>query len=57
MALLGFYLEYVLPKEFGKKRHCCFCITWLTQCNYSRKRIVKKYVNSETDDETAMFET
>ena len=42
MTLLGFYLEYVLPKEFGKKRHCCFCLTWVTNCNYTRRQRVKK---------------
>jgi hypothetical protein len=57
MLLLGFYLEYVMPREFGKQKHCCFCFTWVTECRFGRKMKVKKYLNSESDNETEIFET
>ena len=27
ITLLGFYLEQVMPKTFGKRRHLCFCFS------------------------------
>ena len=26
-TVLGLYLEVVVPKEFGQKKGCCFCLT------------------------------
>ena len=25
--LLSFYLDAIMPKEFGEKKKCCFCFT------------------------------
>jgi len=27
--LFGIYLDYVMPREFGRRRHVCFCLSFL----------------------------
>lgn len=64
--LLGWYLENVLPHEWGVKRSVCFCFTRRYWCS-SRKRsnanplvrgrsIVKESVVSNTEEDHELFE-
>lgn len=34
--LFGIYLDYVMPREFGKRRNVCFCFGWCF--SFSKKK-------------------
>jgi len=37
--LLGFYLEYVMPKTFGQRKHPLFCLGFPYDCCKSKKSV------------------
>lgn len=71
VTIFGFYLEMVMPKTFGRRRHPCFCFTrsfW--GCNATKRTQVGQVLDEgnsnnflgkgqhhETVDQTLAFET
>jgi ATP-binding cassette, subfamily A (ABC1), member 3 len=61
LFLLGLYLEYVLPKSYGKRRNPCFCLTWICDRLKARKNMAyyleEDSGSDQDDDEVTKFET
>jgi ATP-binding cassette subfamily A (ABC1) protein 3 len=48
LLIIGMYLEFALPKEYGKRRHPCFFL--MCCCNGSKKKTMSEALDQSHDE-------